>query len=159
MWRSITSCSLSMLCNTGVEFKQDSIDFYFLAICLNSLYGWFLIENKHFQRAIYVIYFRHLSSDGLTLIWSACFHWLWKPSCRNLPLLYLELADVYRKKCQNFKYILPLVEDWLSIKDEIRFPQMPEDWNTRKNTPKYWLIMSFAFFPAFSAYEVPAMVR
>lgn len=79
-----------------------------------------------------------------------------KLSCRNLPS-YLEL--VYRKKCQHFKYILPLVEDWLSIKDEIRFPQMPEDWNTRKKTPKYWLIMSFAFFPAFSAYKVPAMVR
>lgn len=137
------------------EFKRLLFFSYLseLSLC------WFLMENGHFQRAIYLIYFRHLSSDGLTLIWSANFYWLWKLSCRNLSLLYLELADVYRKKCQNFKYILPLVEDWLSIKDEIRFPQMPEDWNTRKKTPKYWLIMSFAFFPAFSAYEVPAMVR
>lgn len=159
MWRTVTAPSLSMFCNTGVEFKENSIELYFLLICLNSLYGWFLIENRHFQREIDLIYFRHLSSDELTLIQSACFHWLWKLSCRNLPLIYLELVDVYKKKCQNFKYILPWLEDWLRIKDEIRFPQTPEVWNTKKKIPKYWLIMSFAFFPAFSAYEVPAIVR
>lgn len=155
----MTAYSLSILCNPGVEFKQNSVEFYFLAICLNSPYGWFLIENRHFQREIYIIYFRHLSSDGLSFIWSASFHWLWKLNCRNLPLIYLELVDVYRKKCQNFKYILPWLEDWLSIKDEIRFPQTPEVWNTRKKIPKYWLIMSLALFPAFSAYKVPAIVR
>lgn len=54
---------------------------------------------------------------------------------------------------------LPLLGVCPNTKEDIRFPQTPEDWNIRKKRPKYWLITSLPSFPVFWAYELPAMVR
>lgn len=73
----------------------------------------------------------------------------------------LKQSDLNKKvltKKERRKIYLPLL-DWPNTKEDIRFPQTPEDWNIRKKIPKYWLITSFPIFPAFWAYELPAMVR